>query len=195
MTTVYERNPAAEPGVHILAIGVGRYPYLIGGSGRLTNNPLGLAQLSSPPVSVKAVIDWFLASVVAPGTGGFANPVTLLGSIEGLASSDAPVSVTSAGGVIQLEAATKANIQDAFERWLARLTSHDANIGVFYFCGHGVMVADHYLLAEDFGQSNAVPWERAFDISNTLRAVERDAKGALYFFVDACRQSSCPQSS
>src|ERR1700730_14586770 len=122
MTTVYERNSPVGPGVHVLAIGVGRYPYLIGGSGRLTNNPLGLAQLSSPPVSVKAVIDWFLASLVAPGTAGFANPVTALSSVEALASSDAPVSVASAGGVVQLEPATKQNIQDAFERWLARLT-------------------------------------------------------------------------
>jgi hypothetical protein len=190
MTTVYERNPPAGPGVHVLAIGVGRYPHLIGGSRPLTNNPLGLAQLSSPPVSVKAIIDWFLASLVAPGAAGFANPVTSLSSVEGLASADAPVSVASAGGAVQLEPATKDNIQDAFERWLDRLTSDDANIGVFYFCGHGVMVADHYLLAEDFGRNNGVPWEKAFDMSNTIRAVERDAKGALYFFVDACREVS-----
>ena len=190
MTTVYERNLPAAPGVHVLAIGVGRYPHLIGGSGPLTQKPLGLAQLSSPPVSVKAVIDWFLAPLVAPGTAGFANPVTSLGSVEGLASADAAVAVTSSGGIVQLDPATKDNVQDAFERWLARVSSDAANIGVFYFCGHGVMVADHYLLTEDFGRSNTMPWEKAFDMSNTLRAIERDVKGALYFFIDACREVS-----
>ena len=190
MTTVYERNPPAGPGVHVLAIGVGRYPHLIGGVGPLTNNPLGLAQLSSPPVSVKAVADWFLASLVAPGPSGFTNGTTSLGSVEALASAEGPISVNAPAGAVQLEPATKENIQDAFERWLARIVTDDANIGVFYFCGHGLMVADHYLLAEDFGRSNAVPWEKAFDMSNTVRAVERDAKGALFFFVDACREVS-----
>jgi len=190
MTTIYERTPQVGPGVHVLAIGVGRYPHLIEGSGPLTGNPLGLAQLSSPPVSVKAVIDWFLAPLMTQGATGFANPDTPLGSVEGLASADTPVAVSATTGVVTLAPATRENIQEAFERWLARLTSDDANIGVFYFCGHGIMVADHYLLAEDFGKSNAVPWEKAFDMSNTLRAVERDAKGALFFFVDACRELS-----
>jgi hypothetical protein len=190
MTTLYESNLPAVPGVHVLAIGVGRYPHLIGGSGPLTKNPLGLAQLSSPPVSVKAVIDWFLAPLVDPGTTGFVNPVTPVASIEGLASADAPVAALSVNSMVHLEPATKANVQDAFKRWLARVSSHEANIGVFYFCGHGVMVADHYLLTEDFGCDNDMPWDKAFDMSNTLRAVERDVKGALYFFIDACREVS-----
>jgi hypothetical protein len=61
---------------------------------------------------------------------------------------------------------------------------------VFYFCGHGIMVGDHYLLAEDFGSNNLLPFEKAFDLSNTLRAVERESTGALFFFIDACRQVS-----
>jgi hypothetical protein len=81
-------------------------------------------------------------------------------------------------------------IENAFDLWLSRLRADDNNVGVFYFCGHGVMVADHYLLAEDFAQSNNKPWANAFDISNTFRAVQREVKGPLYFFVDACRQIS-----
>jgi hypothetical protein len=52
------------------------------------------------------------------------------------------------------------------------------------------MVADHYLLAEDFGDDDEAPWDKAFDVSNSLRAMERETKGALYFLVDACRQVS-----
>lgn len=49
-------------------------------------------------------------------------------------------------------------------------------------------VSDHYLLAEDFGRSNAQPWAQAFDISNTIRAVEREVTGTVYYFIDACRE-------
>jgi hypothetical protein len=51
------------------------------------------------------------------------------------------------------------------------------------------MVSDHYLLAEDFG-STLQTWTKAFDVSSTIRAVEREVKGALYFFLDACREVS-----
>jgi len=189
MTKVYERNPPAGPGVHVLAVGVGKYPHLIGGNGATTANPIGLGQLSSPPVSVKAVVDWFLGSLNGAATA-FSNGATPLASVEALASAATPVSVNTPGGAIELEPATKDNVQAAFEAWLARVAADESSIGVFYFCGHGVVVADHYLLLEDFGKSNAVPWEKAFDMSNTMRAVERDVKGALYFFIDACREVS-----
>jgi hypothetical protein len=189
MTTVYERKPGEGPGVHVLAIGVSKYPHLIGGAGKPCTNPIGLGQLSSPAVSVKAVVDWFLGSLSA-AKPSFSNRLTPLASLEALASADEVVSIQTPTGALALEAATKDNVQAAFEAWLERVVADENNIGVFYFCGHGVIVADHYLLLEDFGKSNAVPWEKAFDISNTLRAVERDAKGALYFFVDACREVS-----
>ncbi|MDM0110539.1 caspase family protein [Variovorax sp. J22R133] len=189
MTVVYEKNPTDGPGVHVFAIGVGRYPHLIGGSGPLAEKSLGLAQLSSPPVSVKAVVDWFLASL-AGATPGFANQTVPLGSVEALASAEAPVSVMAPGGPVQLDVATRQNVQVAFQRWLGRMAGDANNIGVFYFCGHGVMAADHYLFLEDFGESNDLPWDKAFDISNTMRAVERDVPGALYFFIDACREVS-----
>ncbi|MDB5859727.1 MAG: hypothetical protein JWQ76_3416 [Ramlibacter sp.] len=189
MTTVYERQPPGGPGVHVLAIGVGKYPHLIGGGKKLTDNPIGLGQLSSPPLSVKAVVDWFLGSL-GQAPAAFSNPVTPLGSVEALASADAPLEVAAPAGPVQLEPATRDNVQAAFETWLARVVADTGNIGVFYFCGHGVMVADHYLLLEDFGKSSVLPWEKAFDMSNTMRAVERDARGALFFFVDACREVS-----
>jgi Caspase domain len=190
MTLLYEKALPQGSGTHVLAIGVGHYAHLIDGAGPLAANPLGLAQLTSPPISAKAFIDWCLAPVLGGSGVGLTNPNSPLLSLEALVSSDTPLIVSTPGGVISIEAATRNNIQTAFESWLARLKENDANIGVFYFCGHGVMVADHYLLAEDFGRSAAQPWERAFDVSNTVRAVEREVKGALYFFIDACREIS-----
>jgi hypothetical protein len=48
------------------------------------------------------------------------------------------------------------------------------------------MVSDHYLLAQDFGHS-AQPWTKAFNVSLTVRAVEREIQGSVFFFIDACR--------
>jgi hypothetical protein len=85
-----------------------------------------------------------------------------------------------------VETADMAGIEACFERWRVRCMSSPANIGVFYFCGHGVMSANQYLLASDFGGAN--PWMRAFDLTNTIRALKREIAGPMYFFVDACRQ-------
>lgn len=188
MTIVFEAVPLPAPAVHVLAIGVGRYPHLVGGDQTTAANPLGLKQLTSPPVSAKAVIDWFLAPSLTAGATGFCNPVTPLGSVEGLVSAAAPVTIATLNGPVALEAATRESIQAAFGRWLKRVQQNEANIGVFYFCGHGIMVASHYLLAEDFGVDPDQPWAKAFDISTTCQAVEREVKGTVYYFIDACRE-------
>jgi hypothetical protein len=189
VTTVHNSN-SADPKTHVLAIGVGKYPHLMDGTGRRAQDPLGLGQLTSPPLSVKAFIEWCSAPELDPGAIGFCNPTASLGSIEAVVSSDPPLVIQTPRGPIQLDAATLDNIRNAFEMWLNRVASNDANVGIFYFCGHGVMVANHYLLAEDFGESDLRPWERAFDITNTLRGIERQVKGALYFFIDACKAIS-----
>jgi len=181
-------NAADQPGTHVLAIGVGRYPHLIGGDGETANKLLGLGQLESPPVSMKALLDWYLAPLRHEGAVGFVNADVPLASMEALASATTPVSIDTPSGAVTLDAATREHIQTAFEVWLERLQSRPDNIGVFYFCGHGLMAADRYLLAEDFGQSNAQPWANAVDLSNTIRALKREVQGSLYYFIDACQE-------
>ena len=169
----------------MLAIGVGRYPHLLDGDGKPAEDMFGLGQLESPPVSLKALLDWVL---IPPGGGaGFSNPMAPLASVEALCSAEAPVGInTPALGAIELNPATRDDIQEAFEAWLARMKSHEDNIGIFYFCGHGVMVADHYLMAEDFGRT-LQPWLKALNITLTIRAIEREIAGTVFFFIDACR--------
>jgi hypothetical protein len=184
MTVLLNTTVAGQAGTHVLAIGVGKYPHLLNGTAKLAANPMGLEQLESPPVSAKALIDWFLSPVA--GAGVFENPDVPLASIEGLASAEQPVVIATPGGQITLAEATQDAIQQAFEDWLDRLKSHPDNVGIFYFCGHGVMVSDHYLLAQEFGHS-AQPWTKAFNVSLTVRAVEREIQGSVFFFIDACR--------
>lgn len=188
MSTVFDAGRGNQPCTHVLCIGVGRYRHLPGGDGPLAEDPLGLRQLASPPVSVKAFADWFLRPLLGQPEGFF-NPLAPLGTLRCLASAGEPLAIQAPQGRVQVDTATKANIAVGFAAWLSDLKSNPANVGVFYFCGHGLMVSDHYLLAEDFGEGMQ-PWLNAFDISSTIRAVEREVKGALFFFIDACRQVS-----
>jgi Caspase domain len=189
MTLLHDATNDCTPGTHVLAIGVGSYPYLLGGNNRLANKPLGLKQLLSPPVSLKRFLDWCFVPVV-PSSPGLMNARIPLATVEALASTPQPFVANTPSGESAVDAATRQNIQGAFEGWLERLRSHPDNIGVFYFCGHGIMVAEHYLLAEDFGCSNAQPWQHAFDITNTIRAVEREVSSSTFYFIDACREIS-----
>jgi hypothetical protein len=173
----------------VLAIGVGSYPHLLGGSKTLANNPIGLRQLASPPASVEALLEWFLAPSVIPGAVGFTNRDAALASVEALASSTPALVIKTPRGDVLLDPATRQNIQAGFQDWLARLQGHPENVGVFYFCGHGLMVSEHYLLTEDFG-CDAQPWAQAFDITTTIRALEREVEGTIYYFIDACREIS-----
>ncbi|SEM93164.1 caspase family protein [Pseudomonas sp. ok266] len=188
MTLLYSTATGDGPGTHVLAIGVGNYPHLLGGSGPLAERPLGLGQLESPPVSLIALLSWLLAPTINPRVVGLANPQAPLASVAALGSSNTPISITTPGGNHLLAAATLTSIQNAFDEWLERVQRHPDNVGVFYFCGHGVMVADHYLLAEDFGADRRRPWENGFNITTTMRALEREVAGALYYFIDACRE-------
>lgn len=189
MTLLYQSQNAG-PGTHVLAIGVGAYPYLLKGTKTLADKPLGLKQLASPPESLKAMLAWLLKGIDEPGPAAFINADAPLATIDALVSSPEPTTVAMPGGPVTLDPALRENIQAAFEAWLQRVRGHADSIGVFYFCGHGIMVSDHYLLAEDFGRSNAQPWTHAFDITNTMRAVERQVTGSLFFFLDACREVS-----
>ncbi|MFT0518727.1 caspase family protein [Pseudomonas faucium] len=191
MTLVFDAGVLDQPGTHVLAMGVGAYTHLLGGAlEKMANRPLGLGQLDSPPVSLAAFLRWLLAPVSAAGAIGFVNNQAPLASIDALASAPVPLQVDAPGGTVTLAAATRSNIQAAFEDWLGRVNSNPDNIGIFYFCGHGIVAADHYLLADDFGQSAALPWTNAFDISTTIRALEREVQGTVYYFIDACREIS-----
>jgi len=196
MTRIYASELSTAdptcPGTHVLIVGVGAYPALIGGDTKLLlENPLGLKQLSSPPVSAKALADWFTKGSHKRGdSDAFHNPKAPLASVEMLLSPGQ--SYKGRDGVeLHIEDATRANIARCFSRWKECSAENPANISVFYFCGHGVMGDNDYLLPSDFGVVNREnPWVDAIDITQTARAMRRLAGGPLYFFIDACRQAT-----
>src|SRR5438552_18240348 len=61
MTLLLDKS--SKPGTHAVVIGIGRYPWLVGGKAkpRFAQND-GMAQLTSPPASPRAFATWLLAT-------------------------------------------------------------------------------------------------------------------------------------
>src|SRR5688572_29148314 len=54
------------PATHALVIGVGAYPHLNGGSGRLSPQHDGMEQLTSPPISARQFASWLMSEFNHP---------------------------------------------------------------------------------------------------------------------------------
>jgi tetratricopeptide (TPR) repeat protein len=195
MTTVYTSPLAAThpktAGTHVFIIGVGEYRCLTGGERKkILANTMGLKQLSSPPVSAMALANWFLGRQRLVDTEiGFHNPNVPLATVEMLLSPRQPYARPD-GSEVLVKTATNLNIAQGFKRWVERAAANDNNIAVFYFCGHGVMGHNAYLLPSDFGELHpSNEWSDAMDIEQTAKAVRRVVAGPIYFFLDACRRA------
>jgi len=176
-------QPPASPQTHILIIGVGNYPFLNGGAEAKQQTFDGgqlLGQLSSPPVSAEA---FYNAALYLHKVEAWIRP---LGSINLLVS--APATANNIFGGKTLEPATIANIKQAYWDWKSECDANPDNVAIFYFCGHGLDKAEHYLLAEDFGRQPGNPWDGSFAFDMTRRAFFSCKAKTQLFFVDACRQ-------
>ncbi len=188
MTLIYDAGLEDKPSTHVFAIGVGSYPHLNGGDeDRKAKNTLSLGQLFSPPTSMKTFVEWFFNP-----SFGFNNPDAPLSTVRCLASSVSPIQIqTSIELSDPISTANLDNIENEFAAWVDDLKKNENNVGIFYFCGHGIMVENHYLLAEDFGNPMSLkPFKYAFDITMTMRALDREINGSIYYFIDACKEIS-----
>jgi hypothetical protein len=169
-----------QPSVHALIIGVGGYAHLPGNGAlkvKIHKQVGRLQPLISPPRSALEFAEWLKNSTDWP------QP---LGTIDLLISPEPSDSgFTLPGNVLQ---ATISNIRQAFSDWLERCDRDRDNVAVFYFCGHGMEKADHYLLAEDFGANPNDPWLGSFAFNQTREAFHKCKAKTQCFFVDACRQ-------
>lgn len=179
MTTLFD-DEGGDPRTHLFVIGVGAYRHLAGGAEPLDHlRGVRLSQLSSPPMSARALTDWFV--------GEMENPDTPLGSAEMLLSPPGTYALPD-GRSVEVDAATIGNIAAAFDAWLARCNRHEDNIAIFYFCGHGLMREVVALLAEDFGRSGQRPFEASVDFTMTFEGMAQSAARRQLYIIDACRQ-------
>lgn len=187
MTTVFQAA-LGTPGTHVFVVGVGAYTHLLGGANP-AQDTRGLGQLTSPPVSAKAVVDWFMAPQLNAGAVGFRNSERPLASVEALIAAPQPVHVAAQHGALTLGGATLDEIRDGFNRWRTRLLSQPGSTGIFYFCGHGLRAGVQYALCQDVLRDEGLPWEKAFDVDATLFALSKEAQDChIHFWIDTCRQ-------
>ncbi|WP_290601893.1 caspase family protein [Janthinobacterium sp.] len=191
MTQIRLRSADDMPGTHVLIIGVGYYRHLRGGPEQRNKVHLGLNVLSSPPISAMRLARWLIDG---DGAGsGLHNPRAPLTTLEVLVSSEQSEQLNAAGVAYSIERASLPLVQAGFDRWIDEVQRHANNVGMIYFCGHGVMGngPEHILLLDDHGANGNRPFQTgSFDLSNTVRALWRQVPAQLYVFVDACRTYS-----
>lgn len=172
-------DPAA-PGTHVLIIGVGRYEF--GKGANEAPVAADLRQLTSPPISARAIADWFIKS--------FRNQQKPLTSVAMLVSED-PVKTyeppVPGARAVRVPPASLQNVKEATAHWATRVGSNSNNLAVFYFCGHGASMGQQAaLLLSDFGKP-AAEYEGAIDLS-TLRGTMKNSPAIQQaFLLDCCR--------
>lgn len=180
---LYFEDSSEGPKTHIFVIGVGGYPYLKGGTNEKAQTKdaaKGLGQLTSPPVSAEAFCEMAMELYHSQS---WAKP---LGSIDVLVSN--PPEGRPVFGGYELKAATMDNIKDSYIDWKERCNSHEDNVALFLFCGHGLGKGEHYLLAEDFGRRPTDPWDGCFAFDMTAMGFGTCRASTQIFLVDSCRQ-------
>lgn len=185
MSLVFQNTTltAGNPQTHALVIGVGEYPHLKRGKLFATQpaaTTMGLGQLTSSPLSAAAFANWLVTHL--------SNPQAPLGSVELLLSPD---SYTDPQGVTtHVHPATLQNIQATFNSWDARLEVHKKNVGIFYFCGHGLAKgAEMLLLPEDFGANPNNPWDTAINFDLTWYGMYGCQAATQCYYLDCCRET------
>jgi Caspase domain len=175
---------AAVPGTHVLVIGIGKYPHLIGGQDQATFTD-GMRQLSSPPVSARAFATWMIQDYHFPGRQ--------LASLSLLLSEAAPQPFANpkTGLCYDVAVAEIDPILTAVKEWKARGDSSPDNRLIFYFCGHGISESDDMaLLAADFNGDDNNPLNQALDMRQLMLGLAKCKASEQVFFMDACRSSS-----
>jgi hypothetical protein len=170
---------------HVLVIGVGQYPWLVGGAHtRDATITDGMDQLDSPPVSARRFADWWLAQ--------YQDGERPLGSLAMvLSDSETQIYTRPDGEVFDIPLATIEAIRDAADLWSERGRNEPEAQMVFYFCGHGIAAGVRQaLLTRDYGQRLARPMLGAIDYDGLQSGLSSLAARRQLIFIDACRMAS-----
>jgi len=178
--TTFRLAATEGPGTHVFIIGVGDYPHLVDGSGKLSTGHRRMGQLTSPPVSAMELLRWV--------DGTLNNPEAPLKSIEVLVSQLDPAMYADSNGLIQqIDPATWDNYEASVQAWKHRASSHPDNVAIFYFCGHGMGdgVNTHLLMSDSGRSANLL--RHAAHVGALRLAMGDCAALKQLYLVDACR--------
>lgn len=176
-------NLSAGPGTHALVVGVGEYPWLLGGSQTLFSDHEGMAQLTSAPISALRFAEWLATSYVSDRYP--LRSLRVLVSAPGLGAwtprPDLPAKVP--------ERARFEKLEDAILAWHGDLGPNDR--ALFFFSGHGIAVGDEQtLLCEDYGEVPVQALHRALDFKAFRVAMASAPALQQFYVIDACRVAS-----
>lgn len=174
MALLVDERDAAQPGVHALLIGVGRYPRLQPGHALGAFAPAaGLAELTSPLHSVEVFADWLRTKLNVTDT-----PLRTLRVLGSSPARAAPWANSDP---------TFNNISDNIHEWFDDVDTHPGNLALFYFCGHGLRIGDvHAILAEDFGSNRHSPFDHAIEPEKFSSAMLKASARRQLYLIDAC---------
>ena len=171
------------PGTHLIAIGIGCYHHLPGGLGTTTKHHLGLGQLSSPPISARAVASWFIEK--------FDCTERPLASVSLVVSEKTPQPFENpvTGQKFEtLPTGTIEEVKTALRQWITRAETNSRNSIILYFCGHGLSAGvQNYYLMRDYGEDNEDPLFGAINFRNLLSGLSTKKPSYQLLLFDACR--------
>ena len=179
---VYE-NKSEGPGTHVLLVGIGAYDHLIDGNDMRDAVAEGMEQLVAPPLSVKAIADWFL-------DGNFRNDVKPLASVAMVVATDGPyvhVHAAATNGGAPVPRGTAGDVVAAIRAWLKRASTSRDNLAIFYFCGHGTFSGSPMLLCRDYGNQEFDRFDGAINFGGFRSGMEYQVPGQQILMADACR--------
>lgn len=180
MTILIDRAPGSARTAHVLIVGVGAY------DGGQHDTIVGMA------ATIGRLYDWWKDV----GADRLPEGVSL-GTVSVVLSPDTPRPFRDdADQAVTPEAATSANVKEAFEAWLDRVGS--GCMGFLYWCGHGAMPGRGNsssrlaLFCQDQkGRADQPSWERpqaGYDWTQTLHALNVKANGSrVSCFIDCCK--------
>lgn len=176
---------SAGAATHAIVIGAGDYPHLLGGSDSLSDHHDGMGQLSSPPVSARAVAEWLINSY-----NNSKKPLDSVALLLSEANASAFVNPKT-GFTITPERASYSNVELAVQDWADRGAENPDNLLIFYYCGHGVSQGTGMsLLLSEYGNNKHTPFNEALDFVSFRLAMSRNSPNEQIYFIDACRSST-----
>jgi Caspase domain len=174
MALILDRRQQAKPGVHVILIGVGKFANARAADLLGDDAPAGgFADLESPLHSIEAFTEWLQMELDVVDT-----PLLTLRALGSSSRRTSYLGVTPP---------TFNNIADEVGEWSDDVDTHEDNLAIFYFCGHGLRIGEtQLLLAEDFGSNKRAPFENTIEpelLANSMR--KNKARRQLYL-IDAC---------
>ncbi|BCQ30046.1 caspase family protein [Caballeronia novacaledonica] len=174
MALILDRRQKGDPGVHVILIGVGTFANARAADLLGDDAPKGgFADLETPLHSVEAFAGWLQTELDVADT-----PLQTLRVLASSASRTSRLGVTSP---------TFKNIADEVGEWSDDVDSHEDNLAIFYFCGHGLLIGEtQLLLAEDFGSNRRAPFEDSIEPELLANAMRQMQGRRQLFLIDAC---------